>query len=85
MSNDKQNSIATIKKYLTCVGYDPRTAEFLLQRENGMISCVFKMGNLATFMDSNRGLKKAEKLRSDVAMFILDAIDEKLNNDQQTT
>lgn len=81
MKNNNQNNIATIKKYLSCVGYDPRTAEFLHQREDGMISCAFKMGNLATFMDSNMGVKKAERLRFDVAMFIVDAIDEKLNNE----
>jgi hypothetical protein len=77
MSN-KQNSIETIREFLTYVGYDPKTAEFLHQREDGMVSCAFKMGNLATFMDTYRGLKKAERLRSDIAVFILEAIDEKL-------
>lgn len=83
MSNNKQSNIATVKKYLTCVSYDWKTGEFLHQREDGMVSCAFRMGNLATFMDSNMGLKKAEKLRFDVAMFIADAIHEKLNNEQQ--
>ena len=83
MSKNKQNSIATVKKYLSCVGYNSKTGEFLHQREDGMIGCAFKMGNLATFMDSNMGLKKAERLRFDVAIFIADAIDEKLNNEQQ--
>jgi hypothetical protein len=78
--NNKQNSIETIREFLTYVGYDPKTAEFLHHREDGMISCAFKMGNLATFMDTYRGLKKAERLRFDIAMFIVDAIDEKLKN-----
>ena len=77
MSN-KQNSIETIREFLTYVGYNPETAEFLRQREDGMMSCAFKMGNLATFMGSRMGLKKAERLRFDIAMFILEAIDEKL-------
>ena len=75
---NKQDSIETLKKYFNCVEYNPKTAEFLHQREDGMVSCAFKMGNLATFMDSRMGVKKAERLRFDIAMFILEAIDEKL-------
>jgi len=77
MSN-KQNSVDTIRQHLSCICYNDKTAEFLHQREDGMMSCAFKMGNLATFMDSRMGLKKAERLRFDIAMFILEAIDEKL-------
>jgi hypothetical protein len=77
MSN-KQNSVDTIRQHLSCICYNDKTAEILRCSELGLISCVFRMGTLATFMDSRMGVKKAERLRSDIAVFILEAIDEKL-------
>jgi hypothetical protein len=79
MTNNNQ-SIETLKKYFNSICYDPITGEFIIQEDDGYILCPFRMGNIATFMDSRRGVKKAEKLRFDIANFILESVHEKLNN-----
>lgn len=83
MKYDNQSSIETLTKYLNDVSYDPITGEFTIQEEDGHILYPFKMGNIATFMDSRMGVKKAKKLRFDIATFVLDAVHEKLKNEKR--
>ena len=81
-NNNNKESIETLKKYLDSICYDPKTGEFLIQEDSGHILCPFSMGNIATFMDSRMAVKKAKKLRLDIANFILDSVKEKLEKNE---